>query len=201
VQNLRTGHVRPGLQGRPVRLLRVPVPDEAGQRGLRLSQAERKALRGDGGGEDSGERAHRVQHQGTGQAGGRGDGRYRPGAAPEAGDCRGGTGRREAQAGAALQPSGDHRPGHRGLQAPNPGPPGTAAEAGGNGGGVQSVAIPAKGCSGRRGDHHCLLRGPEQVSERKRAHRAAGLHRVLRQGDRGAARRRVGALLNPHARR
>ena len=51
-----------------------------------LSQAERKALRGDGGGEDSGERAHRVQHPGVGQAGGRGDGRHRPGAAAAAGN-------------------------------------------------------------------------------------------------------------------
>ena len=59
-------------------------------------EAERKALRGDGGGEDSGERAHRVQHPGAGQAGGRGDGRHRPGAAPAAGDRRGGAGRREA---------------------------------------------------------------------------------------------------------
>ena len=49
VQDLRTGHVGPGLQERPVRLLRLPVPDEAGQRGLRLSPAERPPLRGDGG--------------------------------------------------------------------------------------------------------------------------------------------------------
>ena len=75
VPRLPPGHVGPGLQGREVRLLRLPVTDEAGQRGLRLSQAERPPVRGDGDAEDSGERAHRVQHQGAGQAGGRGDGR------------------------------------------------------------------------------------------------------------------------------
>ena len=62
VQDLRTGHIRPGLQGREVRLLRLPIPDEAWQRGLRLPQAQRPQVRGDGGGEDPGECPHRVQH-------------------------------------------------------------------------------------------------------------------------------------------
>ena len=50
-----------------------------------------------------------------------------------------------------------------------------------------------------RGDHYRLLPEPEQVSERKRADRAPGLHRVLRQGDSGAAGRSGGALHRTHA--
>ena len=121
-------HVRPGLQGRQVRLLRLPVSDETGQRGLRLPQAECPQVRGNGGWQDSRERAHRVQHPGAGQAGGRRDGRHRQGTAPAPGDRRGGTVRREAAAGTALQPGGDHRPGYRGLQATHQGPQGTAGE-------------------------------------------------------------------------
>ena len=120
VPRLPPGHVRPGLQERPVRLLRLPVVDEAGQRGLRVSQAQRPTVRGDGGGPHPRQHPHRVQHPGVGQAGGRGDGRHRPGAAPAAGDCRGGTGRREAAAGAALQPGRNHRSGRGRLHAPHP---------------------------------------------------------------------------------
>ena len=40
-----------------------------------------------------------------------------------------------------------------------------------------------------------------QVSERERVDRAPGLHRVLREGDRGAARRGGGALHHPPCRR
>ncbi len=62
VQGVQPGALRPGRQERQVRLLRLSVGDEAGQWGLRRPQAQRPALRGDGGGEDSRERAHRVQH-------------------------------------------------------------------------------------------------------------------------------------------
>ena len=82
MQGVQPSALRPGRQEREVRLLRLPVHHEAGQRGLRRPQAQRPALRGAGGGEDSGERAHRVQHPGVGEAGGRGDGRHRPRAAP-----------------------------------------------------------------------------------------------------------------------
>ncbi len=79
----------------------------------------------------------------------------------------------------------DHRERQERLEA-------TAAEG-------QGDAVPAPRGPGRRGDHYRLCRGPEQVSERKRVDRAAGLHRVLRQGDRRTARQRPGALHHPHA--
>ena len=73
--------LRPGRQEREVRLLRLPVPPQAGQWHLRRPQAQRPPLRGAGRREDSGERAYRVQHQGVGEDGGRGDGRGGQGAA------------------------------------------------------------------------------------------------------------------------
>ena len=88
LQGVQQGAQRTGRQEREVRLLRLPVGDEAGQRGLRRPQAQRPALRGEGRREDSGERAHRVQHPGVGETGGRGDGRGGQGAAAEAGDHR-----------------------------------------------------------------------------------------------------------------
>ena len=67
-------------------------------------QAQRQAAsRRSGRGQDSGERAHRVQHPDVGEAGGRGDGRRGQGAAAEAGNHRGGAGGREAQVGTALR--------------------------------------------------------------------------------------------------
>ena len=44
VPDLRQGPLRAGVQERPVRLLRLPVPDEAGQRGLRRPQAQLQAV-------------------------------------------------------------------------------------------------------------------------------------------------------------
>ena len=108
VQGVQPRPLRPGRQERKVHLLRLPVGDEARQRGVRRPQAQRAALRGVGGGEDSGEPAHRVQHPSVGEAGGQGDGRSGSGAASQAGDRRGGAGGREAQAGTALRPGGDH---------------------------------------------------------------------------------------------
>ena len=93
------------------------------------AQAQRPALRGVGRLKDTLQRAHRVQHPGVGDAGGRGDRRDRKGATPEAGDHRRRARGREAQAGTALRPGGDHRPGHRRLQAPHQRPQGTAGEA------------------------------------------------------------------------
>ena len=134
--------VRPGLQGRAVRLLRLPVPDEAGQRGLRLPPAQRPQVRGDGGGEDSGERAHRVHIREPGQAGGRGDGRHRPGAAPAAGDRRGGAGRREA-AGWSVSTTWRRPPTSTSrTSSPASGNTGAAGETCGNGGGGQGAAVP-----------------------------------------------------------
>ena len=75
VPPVQAGALRPGRQERPVRLLRLPVPDQAGQRRLRFPQAQRAALRGTGGGEDSLQHPHREQHRQPGQGGGRGDGR------------------------------------------------------------------------------------------------------------------------------
>ena len=130
VPQVWAGVVRPGLQERPVLLLRLPVVDEAGQRGLRRPPAERPPLRGDGRGEDSHQHPHRGQHPGAGQAGGRGDGRGSQGPEDEAGDRGGGTGRRAAALGAALQPGGDHGHGHQRFQAPHQGPPGAARAVG-----------------------------------------------------------------------
>ena len=129
LQGVQPGAVRPGRQEREVRLLRLSVPPQARQWHLRCSQAQRPALRGEGGGQDSGERADRVQHPGAGEDGGRGDGRDRQGAEAEAGDRRGGAGGREAQDGTALRPGGDHGSGHRRLQAPHQRPQGAAGEA------------------------------------------------------------------------
>ena len=55
VQGVQPRPLRPGRQEREVRLLRLPVPPQAGQWHLRLPQAQRPALRGEGGGQDSGE--------------------------------------------------------------------------------------------------------------------------------------------------
>ncbi len=157
----------PGLQERQVLLLRLPVPDEARQRGLRRPQAQCPPLRRVGRRQDSLQHPHRVQHPRAGEAGGRGDGRHRQGAAPAAGDHRVGTCGREAQAGTALRPGGDHRPGHRRFQAPYPRPPGAAGEAGSVCGGGQGDAVPAAGGPRRRGDHHRLRPGHERVPERE----------------------------------
>ena len=119
MQGVQPRPLRSGRQEREVRLLRLPVPPQAGKWHLRRPQAQRPPLRGAGGGQDSGERAHRVQHPDVGEAGGRGDGRGGKGAAEEAGNHRGGVGGREAQVGTALRPGGDHRPGHRRLQTPH----------------------------------------------------------------------------------
>ena len=188
VQGVQQGALRPGRQEREVRLLRLPVPPQAGHWRLRRPQAQRPALRGEGRREDSGERAHRVQHQGVGEDGGRGDGRGGQGAAAEAGDHRGGACRREAKAGTTLRPGGDHRPGHRRLQAQDTRAPGAAGEARSHGGGGEDHPLPAQGGPGRRGNHHGLRPGHEHVPERERAHGAQGFHRELREGDRRHAR-------------
>ena len=188
VQGVQPRPLRPGRQEREVRLLRLSVPPQAGQWHLRRPQAQRPPLRGEGSGQDSGERAHRVQHQGAGEDGGRGDGRGGQGAKAEAGDHRGRACRREAQVGTALRPGGDHRPGHRRLQTPHQRAPGAAGEAGGHGDGGEGDALPAQGGPGRRGNHHGLRPGHEHVPERERAHGAQGLHRELREGDRRHAR-------------
>ncbi len=133
VQDLQQGALRPGLQERSVFLLRLPVPDEAGQRGLRRPQAQRPALRGVGRRQDSLQHPHRGQHPGAGEGGGRGDGRRGPRAAQEASDHRRRACGREEQAGPPLQPRGDHRHGHCRFQTPHPRPPGAAGEAGGVG--------------------------------------------------------------------
>ena len=74
VQDLQQGALRPGLQERPVLLLRLPVDHEARQRRLRFPQAQRPELRGAGRGEDSLQHPHREQHPRPGEGGGRGDG-------------------------------------------------------------------------------------------------------------------------------
>ena len=56
--------------------------------------------------------------------------------------------------------------------------------------GGQVYALPAEGGPGRRGDHHGLRPGPECVPERERVDGAQGIHRELREGDRGHARQR-----------
>ena len=81
-------HDRSRGQERQVHLLRLPVPDEAGQRGLRLPQAQRQELREAHRPRDQGERPHRVQHQRPGEAAGRGDGRRGPRAEGAASDHR-----------------------------------------------------------------------------------------------------------------
>ena len=95
----------------------------------------------------------------------------------------------------------DHRPGHRGLQAPYPRPQRAAGEAGGVCGGGEDDPLPAQGGPRRRGDHHGLLSGHERVPERERADGTQGLHRELREGDRRHARQRRGALHDSDARR
>ena len=88
VRDLRQSHDRSRGQERQVHLLRLPVPDEAGQRGLRLPQAQRQVLREAHRPRDQGERPHRVQHQRPGEAAGRGDGRRGPRAEGAASDHR-----------------------------------------------------------------------------------------------------------------
>ena len=73
------------------------------------------------------------------------------------------------------------------FQAPHQGPPGAAGEVGAHGGGGQNAAVAAAGRLRRRGDHHGLRGGHEPVSEGERAYRAPGLHRDIRQGNRGQA--------------
>ena len=93
---------RPGREERPVLLLRLPVPDQAGQRGLRFPQAQRPPLRGIGGGKDSLQHPHRGQHHRAGQGGGRGDGRRCRRAAQAAGDHRRGAGGCQEETGPRL---------------------------------------------------------------------------------------------------
>ena len=90
VPQVQQGAQRTGRQERPVRLLRLPVPHQAGQRGLRLSQAQRPTLRGAGRRQDSLQHPHREEHHRAGQGRGRGDGRRGRRATQEAGDHRGG---------------------------------------------------------------------------------------------------------------
>ena len=78
VPQVQPGAQRPGRQERPIRLLRVPVPHQAGQRGLRLSQAQRQTLRGTGRRQDSLQHPHRGEHHRPGEGRGRGDGRRGP---------------------------------------------------------------------------------------------------------------------------
>ena len=59
-------------------------------------------------------------------------------------------------------------------------------------------ALGEAGGPGRCGDNHCLRSRPECVPERERVDGAQGLHRELREGDRGHARQRRGALHHPH---
>ena len=63
---------------------------------------------------------------------------------------------------------------------------------------ARAKSLPAQGGPGRREDHYGLRPGHERVPERERVDRAPGLHRVLRQGDRGHARQRPNALHHPH---
>ena len=75
VQDLQEGAQRPVFQERPVPILRLPVPYEAGQGSLQDPQARRPALRRDGRQQDSLQRPHRLQHPRPGESRGRADGR------------------------------------------------------------------------------------------------------------------------------
>ena len=74
VRDLRQGPYRPRGQERPVHLLRLPLPAEAGTGRLRHPPAQCQAVRADDHRKHPGEYPHREQHSGTGEAGQRGVG-------------------------------------------------------------------------------------------------------------------------------
>ena len=63
----------------------------------------------------------------------------------------------------------------------------------------QGIALRAPGRAGQRGHHRRLRRGHERLPDDQRNHRIEGLHQVLRQGDRGQARKSNGLLHPTHA--
>ncbi len=74
VQVLQKGAHRPVFQERPIPLLRLPVPDETGQWGMRHSEAQCTALRKACRRQDSIQHLNGGQHPRLGEGGGRADG-------------------------------------------------------------------------------------------------------------------------------
>ena len=107
-------------------------------------------------------------------------------------------GQAEAGPRLALHREQRHRDGRR--LGPHQRAPGAAGTAGRGGNGGKGHSGGAQGGAGRHGDHRGLRQGDAGLPGGERANRAAGLHRVLRQGDRRHPRRRPAALHRAHAR-
>ena len=193
------GHDRRRGQERPVHLLHLPLPAQAGQGHLRDPQAQRQELREAHRQRDQGERAHRVQHPRPGEAAGRGDGRGGPRAARAAGDHRRRTGGREEAAGTHLAGHRDHRHRDGRRLGAHQGAPGAQGEVGDRRRGGAGAFVGPASVPGQRRHHRRLRRRYERVPQEQRTDRDQGFREVFRQGDRGQARQGRHCLLDTHA--
>ena len=198
VRELRQGAHRRGGEERQVHLLRLPVPHQDREGGLRHPSAQREALRGDDHRAAPRPRPHRVQHPRPRAHARRGDGRGGPRAAPEAGEPRGGAGRRAPADEPRLADRREHRPRHGRRLRPHQGAPRAPATPRGRRRRGARDARRAARAARQRGDRRGLRRGDERVPADERDHRDAVVRALLRQGHPGGARAGHDPLHDPN---